>query len=334
MALVTLGRLLDNSAIESYRRMIELLIRSVSLHAVDANHAEYERFKTHVAKLQATLKQNPGREQSMVAVGAVCQALEDYNRSVTNFIRAEGKELQHMVSMLTGTLLTVSSASDRSAKGLEEIEGQLSRAAALEDIKVVRIRLEACLSSVREEAVRQRSETKVALAALQEELAEAQRNVGGGATTSRDTITGLLNRPAAEQAIRKALSDGDPAYILVGVVEKMQSINARFGYVVGDEILAEFANRITNQCGAKSSFFRWSGPAIVGVLHREEPLHLVKADIANFMEAPLEKAVLRNGQNAFITTAAAWTIVPVTPPAGAIISGVNQFIASQAPAEA
>lgn len=333
MAMLTLGRLLDGSGTESYRRMIDLMIRSVSLHAVDANHAEYERYKTRISKIQATLKQNASREQCMVAVGAVCQLVEEYNRSVSNFIRAEGKELQHMVSMLTATLLTVSSTSERSTKNLGDLEIQLSHAAALEDIKVVRIRLESCLSSVREEAARQRSEAKVAISSLQEELAEAQRNCASGGLASRDPVTGLLSRPAAEQAIRQAVTDGLAAYVIVGLVEKMQSINARFGYVVGDEILGEFANRVARQCGAGSTFYRWNGPAIVGLLKRSDPLHVVRTEVCKVMEQPLEKAVLRGDQNAFITTAVAWTIVPLTPPSGSIISAIGQFISGLTPAE-
>ena len=55
MALISIKRYLDASSPEAYQRMLELLIETVTGHPIDIDHAECERFKSEVAKIQETM---------------------------------------------------------------------------------------------------------------------------------------------------------------------------------------------------------------------------------------------------------------------------------------
>jgi len=113
----------------------------------------------------------------------------------------------------------------------------------------------------------------------------------------------------------------------------MESINARFGYAVGDEVLCEFAARVAGRLCSRAAFYRWSGPAILGILQRSEPIHVIRTEVGRVIEAPVSKSLVSGSQNAFITTSAVSMVLPVAPPAADIISQIDSFVAAQIPKE-
>ena len=78
----------------------------------------------------------------MVSVGAVLKALEDYNARTTRHLRMQGAELYHMIAMLTRTVATLGSGNEQSVSRLREIEGQIEKTSGIEDVRVLKLRLE------------------------------------------------------------------------------------------------------------------------------------------------------------------------------------------------
>ncbi len=334
MGLETLGRYLHESGSGGDEQMVRLLIQSIGLHAVDARHPDYESFNREITAILESLDTEATRDKLLVALGSVSQAMETYNSSITRFVSGQGRELQTMVSMLTRTLVTVASGSERSMRNLEAIESQLRTAGTVEDIKVLRVRLAECLTVVREEAARQRNENQVTIDVLQQELAARQRLSGKPANEGRDSVTGLALRAAAECAIYDAAKAPEPRYAVVGVVTKMQIINARFGYAIGNEILSEFANHVVARLSPQGVFYRWTGPSVVGILHRPEPLHVVRGMVSEVMQAPRSKSVTDGEKSALITSPAVWALHPLTTSPSEIIARIDKFVAEQIPQEA
>ena len=334
MALISIKRYLDLTSADAYQSMLELLAETVTEHPIDIDHGECERFKNEVAKIQDRFGADSTGEQFSLAVHAISQALERHNRSIGNLVHRQGSELQNMVAMLTQTVKALGSASEISGKNLENIATQLKRASALEDIYQLRLRLAECLKNVRDEAVRQRSESQSTLQTMKHELAASQQRLSyHGIETDIDRVTGFAGRSAAEIAIHEAVEAGDSRYVVIAVLGKMQSINARFGYAVGDEVLCEFAARVAGRLCSRAAFYRWSGPSMIGLLQRSEPAHVIRSEVAKVVEAPISKSLVTGAQNAFITTSAASLVLPVAPPAGEIISRIDAFVAAQIPRE-
>lgn len=334
MALISIKRYLDLTAGDAYKRMLELLVEVLTEYPVQLDAAECERFKSEVSKIHQEFSSDSTDEQFSVAIEAVGQAMQRHNRSVTSLVRRQGGELQNMISMLTQTINALGSASEVSAKSLENIAVQLKRASALEDIYQLRLRLSDCLKNVRDEAKRQRSDSGGRLQTLKQELASTQQRLSHhGIELDIDRVTGFAGRSAAEVAIHEAAESGESLYIAVAVLGKMQAINARFGYTVGDEVLCEFAARVAGRLCSRASFFRWSGPTLLGILERTEPLHIIRAEVGRVAEAPISKAIVSGEQNAFITTSAATLVLPAAPPASDLIARIDSFVAAQIPKE-
>ena len=146
-------------------------------------------------------------------------------------------------------------------------------------------------------------------------------------------MTGLAGRAAAEVAIQQAANAPNSQYIMVAVLGKMQAINSRFGYAVGDEVLCEFAARIAGRLCSHATFYRWSGPTVIGLLQRTEPLHVIRTEVSRVAETPVSKSLTSGLQNAFITTAPAWLVLPVALPAGDLIMQIDKFVTAQVPKE-
>lgn len=334
MALISIKRYLDLPSADAYQRMLEVVVDTVTEHPVDIDHAECERFKSEVAKIQQRFGADATGEQFSMAVEGISQELERHNRSVSNLVHRQGSELQSMVSMLAQTIKSLGSGSEISAKNLDNIAVQLKRSSALEDIYQLRLRLGECLKSVRDEATRQRAESESTLQVMKHELAASQQRLSHhGIEIDIDRVTGFSGRSAAEVAIHEAIHAPEPRYIVVAVLGRMESINARFGYAVGDEVLCEFAARVAGRLCSRAAFYRWSGPTILGILQRSEPIHAIRTEVGRVIEVPISKSLVSGAQNAFITTSAASMVLPVAPPAADIIARIDSFVAAQIPAE-
>lgn len=334
MAVISIKRYLDLPSSDAYLRMFEILVEVITEHPVDIDHVECERFKSEVAKIQERFGGEPTREQFVQAVTAIRQVLERHNRSVGNLVRSQGSEMQNMVAMLTHTIKSLGSASETSSRNLESIATQLKRASAVEDIYQLRMQLAECLRNVRDEAVRQRAESQNNLQSMEQQLTESQQRLANhGIEIDIDRVTGFAGRSAAEVAIHEAVDAGDAVYIAVAVLARMESINARFGYAVGDEVLCEFAARVAGRLCSRAAFYRWSGPTIIGILQRSEPIHVIRTEVSRVAEAPISKALVTGSQNAFITMSASSMVLPVAPPASDIIARIDRFVAGQIPAE-
>jgi GGDEF domain-containing protein len=72
-------------------------------------------------------------------------------------------------------------------------------------------------------------------------------------------------------AFHEAANLQDTHYIVVAVLSKLQAVNQRFGYTVGDEVLCEFAARVAGNLCNDAQFYRWNGPTLVAVLKRDDP---------------------------------------------------------------
>ncbi len=333
MAMISLKRYLDSSSGETYQRMLALLADMAAQQPVDIDHAQCAVFKDEVARIQARFNAEARSEQLPLAAGAIGQALAAYNQTVSSFVRRQGSELQNMISMLTATIMSLGSASELSTKNLGAIETQLKSASALEDIRALRLRLQECLNHVREEALRQRNETAVSIDGLKHQLASSQHRLQHhGIATATDPVTGLAGRSAAEVALHEAANAPEIHYVMVAVLGKMQAINSRFGYAVGDEVLCEFAARIAGRLCSHATFYRWSGPTVIGLLQRTEPLHVIRTEVSRVAEIPISRS-LTGLQNAFITTSPAWLVLPVAAPAADLIMQIDKFVSQQVPPE-
>jgi GGDEF domain-containing protein len=333
MEMISIKQFLDATGDSSNlnRRTIELLADTVSQHPCDFDPGASGRFKSEISEVVDGLDSEVSNEQFTRAVHAIHEALQHRNLAANDLFRNQSSELQNMIVMLTQAIRSLTSASEASSHNLDSIATDLKQASALEDIYRLRLRLSECLERVCDEAARQKNDSKDRLETLRQRLVESQQRLAhSGFSTDLDRITGFAGRSTAEAAIRSAVDEGGSRYIVLAVLERMPTINSLFGYAVGDELLCEFATALAGRMASRAVFYRWSGPAVVGILQRLVPLHVVRAEVGRVLsELHISKSIDDGEQTAFITTSAAFQVVPAAAPADALIAGFDKFLAAK-----
>ncbi len=327
-----LFRDMDEDTESTYRRMIGLFLQGVGLHAVEGDRTDYEQFRQDIDKFEKALLPETAMSELLLLVGGALRAMEDYNQRTSKFVRRQNSELQHMVSMLTETVISIGDGSQNSVSKLQDIEKGIERAREVEDIQVLKLRLGECLEVVRNEASRQKREGQNALQTLRKELEGFQERIGAfHLPPDLDLATGLRGKAEAGRAIAAALAAPAGKFLMIAVCSRVQAVNARFGYEVGDRMLSAFAEHFKKGLLATDSLYRWQGPALVAVIERPSRIDRVRAEIRQFADLKLEKTMEVGQRTVLIPITASWTVFPIVPPQDILLKQVEAFAAAQAP---
>jgi GGDEF domain-containing protein len=319
----------------SYRRIIALFLQGISLHAVEGEKAEFDQFREEMERCSAALLPETPTSELLVVVGGALRAMEDYNQRTSKFVRRQSTELQHIVSMLTEALIAVGSSSEQSVNSLQNIEKSIESTQAVEDIQILKLRLKECLEAVHEEAQRQKQDGQSALFALQRELDGSRERMGIlPIPVEMDAATGLPSKKEAVRAIRTALLSPAHKFLVVAVCSRVQAVNARLGYAVGDRILAALAEHFRKGLSSLDQLYRWEGPTLVALLERAESIGRVRAEIRIFADARMERTLEVGQRTVLVPISAAWVVLPIEPPMDAFLKHVELFTAAQLPREA
>jgi GGDEF domain-containing protein len=320
----------------AHRRIIGLFLQGIALHAVEGDKTEFEQFRHDMDGCSETLSPETTTSELLVVVGRSLRAMEDYNQRTSKFIRRQSTELQHIVSMLTKALITIGSSSEQSVTRLQDIEKSIESTQAVEDIKILKLRLKECLEAVHEEAQRQRQDGQNTLVTMQQELDSAHKRIGSVPITpaEMDTATGLPGQQEAERAIRRAVGSPAHKFLVVAVCSRVHAVNARFGYSVGDRVVAALAEHFRKSLSAKDQIYRWRGPTLVALLERAERIDQIRTEIRNFADARIDKTMEIGQRTVLIPISAAWVVFPVLPPLDVFLRQIEIFTAAQLPREA
>jgi GGDEF domain-containing protein len=322
----------DENTESAYRRIIGLFLQGIALHAVEGDRADYERFREDIDKFEKVLSPETSMSELLLLVGGAVRAMEDYNQRTSKFVRRQNTELQNMVSMLTQTVISIGDSSEHSVSRLQNIEKALERTCVVEDIQVLKLRLSECLEAVREEAVRQKQDGQSVLQTLRKELESSQDHVGSfRLPPDLDAATGLPGRVEAEKAIQAALTAPAKKFLLIAVCSRVQAVNARFGYAVGDRVLKVFTDHFKKGLSASDRLFRWQGPALLAVIERAERIDRVRAEIRQFADVKLEKTMEVGQRTVLIPITASWSLFPIAPPREMLLKQIEVFTAAQTP---
>ena len=324
----------NREADTTYRHVIDLLLQGIALHTVQGEQPAYERFQADLERLANTLTSDAKPVEMLVAAGELIRAFEDYSRSTTEFIRRQNSELQNMVSMLTETVIKVGSNSDASVAKLRDIEKSLVQAHMVEDIKVLKMRLGECLGAVRQEAERQKTDGQAAIAKLELELSVTRERSGIAPQPKElDTVTGLPGKREAEKALRSVSASPDGKYVAVAVVNRVNAVNARFGYAVGDQILIRCAQRFRSSLSESDELYRWQGPAFLAILSRNTRIDEVRSEIRRFADAHVEHTIDLGDRRVMIPVSSNWSVLPASSSFEALHKKIEAFTAAQVPRE-
>jgi len=111
----------------------------------------------------------------------------------------------------------------------------------------------------------------------------------------RDHLTSLYNRRGVTERYQQMLADGldKPVAIMIADIDHFKMINDRHGHVVGDEVLAKFADLLRRSVRDTDLIARWGGEEFLLIGHVSDTQAAV--DIANKLRIKIEAAEFPHG---------------------------------------
>lgn len=269
-------------------------------------------FQSSLRQLVTKMEQSTSNETSLIVTGEAIQSIEAYNRGVQRALNSQMKELQSIVSLFTRSLLQVSKSSATSAAKLRLIEHQIEKSSQSEDLRALKIQLEQSLKTICEEADEQDRYSERISDQIRETLSRPESAaVLSEAVTDLDLVTGLPNFRVAEQAIRSAIAAGTNTYAVLLAVERVEVINSRFGFSVGDRILMLFGQHLAQRISPNDQLYRWRGPTFLVLLDRSGPEISIRAEVARMVSGRLEQEIELGGRSVLLPITAAWMLTSV-----------------------
>jgi diguanylate cyclase (GGDEF)-like protein len=331
--MITLSRFLnaDRELVEACFRIIGLLVEGIGLHAVEVDAPDYDRFKQDVSDCGAKMTLEASTPDLLIQAGTVIRAMEDYNKNIGRTVRQRNTEMQTIISMLTQAMIAVSDAGDRTAGRLQEIEKQLVTASVIEDVRLVKLRLAECLEKIREEKRTQTEQSTKVIEDLKKTIDQAPQwePVSAGV----DLTTGLPDRTAAETALNQCAAANEKAYAIIFIADRVQLINARFGYAAGDEVLKTIKAHIQKGLRPADRLYRWRGPSFLALLKRSDPADTVRTEMSRIATTRLEKTVEIGSKSVLLPIGVHSAIFAVSSSVRLLAHKIDAFVATHVPTQ-
>jgi diguanylate cyclase (GGDEF)-like protein len=308
---ISLKRLLalDEDDAKSHSRLVWLILEAVACNAVESDPVEHQAFQASLRQLVKRMEQSNLSAEKLVIAGEAIKSIETYNRGVQRSLTSQMKELQSIVSLFIRSMLQVSKGSASSATKLRHIERQIEKSSQSEDLRVLKTQLELSLETICEEAAQQERQSEQIGAQIRETMSRPESAaLLSKAVADLDLVTGLPNFRAAEQAIAAAIAAHTSTYAVLLCVDRLEVINTRFGFAVGDRILMLFGQHLAQRLSKSDQLFRWRGPGFLAILDRSGPEISIRAEVARMVSARMEQEIELGGRSVLLPIAASWML--------------------------
>jgi GGDEF domain-containing protein len=285
--------------LEAWIQLTDLILGAVSDHVVQCGESDADPFRHKLQESMTMLKNRPTAPQVLIAAGSLSQAITNYSGQTQRRVDFLLGELRSLVQMLVSHLSETPGTSIDSNRALAEAGASVQSAVLSGEFSASRQKLANTLKSYRQESETRRVKADELTNRLHDRITilEQTTTLAGhdalapprGAASDLDPCTGLPNRAEGEAAIRRALAANDRTYLAVFYLHRMNLANARFGKAIGDQVIQFCAQHLSAFTKNGDSLYRWSGPAFVAILRRQESQLRVTSEIQRVSSAPLSR---------------------------------------------
>jgi GGDEF domain-containing protein len=134
-------------------------------------------------------------------------------------------------------------------------------------------------------------------------------------------------RAGAEDSIANKISSGKEFIVGLFVMDRLASINGRFGRLVGDEILLMGAQHLAQKLSG-AALYRWSGPAFVAILDISGNAAAVENHLKQAGAMRFEKTIEADNRSVLLLVTSSFQVTRVSHSMSpdAIFRGMDTFL--------
>lgn len=244
-----------------------MLLEGIAQQEGELKAPEGALFREEILALAGSLKVETSPKELADLIDGAVESLRKFAGASAARVSAHLNELKATMRALTETVTFLAESRSSVVHQLTFIERQLEQASELEDIRLLRPKLAACLELVREETARLQNESAANSELVRSGLgiapqhSETPRRVG-----SLDPVTGLPGRQVGQRLIEDKVNAGKESVVALFIPDRLEAINRHHGRNAGDEVLLQLAQHLAKSIHPPATLCRWSGPAFLALV--------------------------------------------------------------------
>jgi diguanylate cyclase (GGDEF)-like protein len=250
-------------AIAAYRSALQ----EVGNFSVGACPAIGEDIKLALAKLEVNLssKITPDLLSSMEE--SVQNELLGWGSRAARHNQIKAREVKEILLVVARTAESVGHRDERFSVQIHAVTARLEKIGNLDDLTQIRASIEESAQALKTSINRMAEEGRATVEGLRLQVARYQVRLDEAEkVASRDSLTGLRNRPSLESQIRGRIDSGLPFCVAIIDIDGFKQVNDDNGHLVGDELLRQFSAELMSASRSTDIFGRWGGDEFVLVL--------------------------------------------------------------------
>jgi GGDEF domain-containing protein len=279
-----------------------------------------------------------GGAQILIDATALAHSIERYSHQLQQRANTERETVRGYLRAFLDHLECVHTEVAETAQ-LAQMRGHLE-AGQPEDPEAMRLLISGCLASLQQSYREKQSSQEAVIASLRGRVQTSESSaaqVPTAASTAQvpalavvsDPCTGLPSKSEAEAALQR-VAGAAQYYIAIFYVHRVNLINSRFGEEIGNEIILYCSQHIaTSLIRPSDSLFRWSGPAFVAILERDESPQAVAGEVRRVVSVPLSRFFDNSSRTMYLPIRLTAETLPAANQDCAAVSGqIAKFIHS------
>ncbi len=229
------------------------------------------RLRQSLAEVGQSLTGNPDTERTAKAESTVRTALHAWAEQTTEHYQTKAQEVKDLLLSLARTAHSVGERDGLCAEQMSKVTERLKNIASLDDVTEIRASIEESATELKASIERMTSAGKAAMEEMRAQISTYRvRLEEAEYTASRDTLTGLGNRPWAERQIEERIQTAKPFCAVMMDIDDFKRVNDEHGHMTGDELLKQFAGELRSACRSGDVACRWGGDEFVVLMDCEQ----------------------------------------------------------------
>jgi GGDEF domain-containing protein len=232
-------------------------------------------------------------------------------------VQAELGELHAVTAKISSALTRVFPVSQGDLSSWDAARQRLGNTLQPDDVRTIKEKLDECLVAVEAWDIQFGSNGANDSAILPEGVRDADT----------DAVTGLPGKIRAQEAMEQAIQSGHSWVAVPAVVDRIETVNARFGSKAGDELLLATGQTLAKRLERNDQLFRWDGAGFVALLQRSSSLASVRLEVARLLGVRMDHTTTIRARTVLLPVTLSWTVLPLGESATVerLIQQINDF---------
>jgi diguanylate cyclase (GGDEF)-like protein len=221
----------------------------------------------HLTGLARALSSQMNPAEMSASNEAVQQQLRQWGLDAANHYHLKSEEIKQLLLAMLRTAEGVGVRDQRCAGQIHEVTKQLKAVASLDDLSLIRARIENSAALLKSSIDRMAEEGKAAMDGLRRQVTTYQTKLEEAEQLAlRDPLTGVRNRSCVERQIERYIGAGENFCAAIIDIDGFKQVNDRYGHLSGDELLKQFAGELVSAARSTDVVGRWGGDEFILLL--------------------------------------------------------------------